>query len=185
MTSIIDFSFLNNEHIPEIERLRNLAFLNFYKSAVEPSGLIWNSIDKASMHLGFFINKKHLVSYLRLTFFTNNEMLEKATRIKTPEKFKTPVALLARAATDPSYLSCGLHSGLRSIALQTCLRANINTVFGSLEEKSFRTKQLLAIGYEIVARAPRWNDSFIRSSHGYYCCGQSVCSPIWNADGAL
>lgn len=157
------FSFLNASHIQQIEDLRRESFHKYYKASVDLKGLSWNNMDKKSIHLGVF-SDNILISYLRLSFFNNIDMLDLATQIKTPPELKAPIALLARAATKSEYLHSGLHSQLRSIALQLCLLNNVDCVVGSLEEKSLRKNQLLDLGYKIVSSIEKWENSYIKNS---------------------
>lgn len=161
--SVLTFSFLSEAHIDQVIELRKEVYLKYYGNSVDLSGLNWNNMDRMSTHLGIF-RQDQLVSYLRLSYFNELRKLEDATQIPTPAQFACPVALLARAATQQSFLGQGLHSVLRAISLELCLKHGMTTIFGSLEEKSLRTAQLLEVGYEVVARAEKWKNSYITNS---------------------
>ncbi len=156
------FRILSDHDLPQIIGLRKSAFQTYYKNAVNLSGLEWNRMDAASVHLGVFIGLE-LVSCLRLSVFASLEKLEAATQFKTPAEFKPPLALLARAATRDDCLSLGFHTVLRYAALEICKNNNIKVVLGSLEERSLRKSQLLGIGYKIVSRIIDWKDSYIKN----------------------
>jgi hypothetical protein len=156
------YSFCIKPSINEVIQLRKESFVNFYSEKVNPQGLEWNSTDDQSLHIGVRYQDQ-LISCLRITALNHFSELEDKIKIPLMLDQSPPYILLARAATSPFFLNKGLHSLLRTRALEISLQQNYSQVFGSLEKRSTRLNQLLDIGYEIIGEASHWPNSFLEN----------------------
>ncbi len=159
----LELRFLSTQDKNQIVSLRQKSYKSYYGSNVDIEGLNWNWTDENSVHLGY-LSEGEVVSCLRLTVYQSPHLLESATLFPTPESVRFPVAILGRAATAEQFTACHLHTHLRVLALETCLKNNISTVLGSLEERSARNSALKKFGYKILSRQDSWSESCVQST---------------------
>lgn len=158
-----DFYLKINPPCEEITKLRKLSFLAYYQKNVDLNGLEWNLTDRKSLHICAYLKTK-LIASIRVSVFSNRNKFELVTQIPlNPNITVAPYVLLSRAATIPEYSGIGLHSILRLHALKVCQNSGFSTVYGSLEQRSLRLKQLLDLGYEIDNSLPNWPRSYLKN----------------------
>lgn len=158
----LEFKILTVSDIQKIEDIRVEEYRRYYGENVDVTGLKWNRADGHSVHLGY-LDGGNLVSYLRLSFFSSLDKLEKTTLFRTPSNIPLPVGLLARAATRHAYAGQGLHSILRCRALEFCMQHGIDCVLGTLEKRSPRLQQLTEVGYNIISTQGSWSGGYLKS----------------------
>jgi hypothetical protein len=148
----------------EIVNLRREAFDCAYdKDQVNLSGLDWNWTDGKSNHLGVYIDKK-LVSCLRVSVLTGQELFFSTTQFQVPNGESPPFILLARAATLSPFLNHGFHTLLRLRALELSYHFEHYNIFGSLAANSHRLKQMLDLGYTVVDEGDGWPNSYLKNT---------------------
>lgn len=180
MTDTLDFKYLTPADKEAIVALRKESYADYYGSQVDLNGLNWNRTDQNSVHLAY-TKGSEIVSYLRLSFFQSQDLLERTTLFPTPEHLEFPVAMLARAATKKEFLGHHLHNTLRLFALEACLSLGIKTVLGSLEERSARMKSLVDIGYQVYQSQPTWEGSYLQSTGPVVLIGLESAERIQDA----